>query len=224
LRKKKDVSAYMLSNASLDTILTNLERCLRPKQTACLKESITGSQRESKTKNNAICCNIPAMKKEFFDMPIRGIEDPQYLARFFSEKGHPFFVIKISDVMDMLQSDQIDLLHFLKQLGHSVPSNEMSLRNRIQRIGFQGYASLSITDICNALEMKDLIKLQEWVAAYREVRQGKYEPSKIDDCDCKGKVPKCKKCEGTGKISVLLEVSEIEEKLAQGVSWEEINV
>ena len=159
--------------------------------------------------------------------------DPKKLRDFFTKKGQPYLVIHTPDVMQMLQSDQCLYLQALKEVCGWDDHKDLELVERIKRSGFRGYVQIPIGILCDKLSMDALISWQGWVSAYQDVRLGKGGISKVEACDCTKLVgngrperqpnPKCNKCEGKGKLIILLEVSPLETALAEGKTWGEID-
>jgi hypothetical protein len=162
------------------------------------------------------------------------IDDPEYLKRWFLEKGHPFLVFRTADLMELLASDQRMFLRTVQTVVPAelrtgpIPERDDDLRGYLQRsVGFRGYVRVPIDRLIGKLEFDDLRRFQGFCTVYRSVRENKFEPSRVEDCDCiikNGPPPKkdCEKCEGTGRLTVLLEVSDVETALAEGRDWAEI--
>jgi len=155
---------------------------------------------------------------------IRGMDSPEHLRAWFQAMGHPYLVFKIADVLDLDDDDQRLYLDLLDRFGKAPPLHlATTTRRRVQRTGTNGYSLIPLEDLCAEATIKDLQVVQALVENYRGVRQGKFEPSIVDDCtNCKGNGAKCPHCDGTGKVRVLLEMSPLEIELARGTPWEDI--
>ena len=175
---------------------------------------------------------------------IPGMDTPQHVRDWFVAKGHPYLVFNVADVLEMVEDDQRLFLDIMARAGvgyapphitqhtpwgatsvpiHTPPAPD--LRGHIQRAGTRGYALVDISRLCE-VTIEELQAVQALCVAYRDVRQGKLEPSIKSPCDCtKGnRLDRgCPNCGGRGYVRVLLEMSEIEAALASGKTWEEID-
>lgn len=156
------------------------------------------------------------------------IDDPQYLKRWFLEKGHPFLVFRTADLMEMIASDQRLFLVTTQKIAPDqltsgpVPERDDDLRGYLQRsVGFLGYVKVSVAALIDGLPFEDLRRFQGFCSIYKSVRENKFEPSRVEECECGGKRD-CKFCEGTGRVTVLLEMSLVEEAIAAGKPFDEI--
>lgn len=158
---------------------------------------------------------------------IRGMDTPQRLRRFFEAKGHRNLVISTAVVMDLPlphRAALLDLLHAADlRTAPSGPAPDDGYRRQLQQMGVGGYLTVPIDTLCERLSIEQLERLQEWVCVYRDLRQARGEPVKMEVCECtqqngQQRPPKanCPKCAGSGQIQVVVEMSAEEIALAQG--------
>jgi len=150
---------------------------------------------------------------------LRGIDDPVRLRRFFEEKRQTNLVLRVADVMALREDDQVLLLLLLERFGTPAPEHP-TREGRLQRAGTNGYILISTADLCR-LDLEELQVVQALIHSYREIREGKGEPSAIESCDCtadrrRAPDPRCRMCSGTGELLVLQELSPEERELAGG--------
>lgn len=157
----------------------------------------------------------------------RGLNSPDRVLQFFLKKKHKYIVIEIADLLKMDLPSKAEFLDLLYQLGlEPEPSGSPPIdayRSRIQRLGFNGYLRVNIQLLCKTLSIEKLQQLQKWLSLYREIRKEQNKPIQMEICECQSN-PKCNICGGQGEIKILTEMSHIEEQLAQGKEWREINV
>jgi len=141
---------------------------------------------------------------------LRGIDDPVRLRRFFEEKRQTNLALR--------DDDQAFLLQLLDRFGNPAPEHP-AREGRLQRAGTNGYILIATADLCR-LDLEELQVVQALIHSYREIREGKGEPSAIESCDCtadrRAPDPNCRMCSGTGELLVLQELSPEERELAGG--------
>lgn len=162
------------------------------------------------------------MENEFL---VRGIDDKRRLLKFFAAKDHKNLVLRIADVLDMIQEDQnyvMNLVSLFKDMdpwyGDKNRRKAFFLKNYPD-----GYIRLPIDAILDPMELPDIEKLQAILYAYVEIRRGKGEPQEVEVCkECRGfgfvtegRKRTCKACMGEGKIIIFTEMSKREIKLAE---------
>lgn len=157
------------------------------------------------------------------------IDDPEYLRRWFLEKEHPFLVFRTADLMDMIASDQRLFLKTVQLVAPGQlragppPGRDEDLRRYLQRsVGLLGYVRVSVESLIDGLAFEELRRFQGFCSVYKDTRENKYEPIRVEDCECGG-ADRCLRCEGTGRITVLLEVSAVEQQLASGADYSEVD-
>lgn len=155
-----------------------------------------------------------------------GMDTSDHVLAFFRAKNHKYLTFKLADVLEMPEDDQLLFLDVATRVNgaplHNVPP-DASRRWRIQRLGHRGYLTISIDALCSIFSIEELQAVQAVCYSYRDVRQGKFEPSKVVMCGCEGRRADCPECEGSGKTTVLLEMSDLETALAEGKSWTQID-
>lgn len=153
-----------------------------------------------------------------------GLDNENKLRDFFLEKGHENLVIQTSIILEMSLPNKAFILDVLYKTGiinepSGIPPAD-AYRHRIQCAGFNGYLLVSLYQLCTELKIEELEELQHWLVIYREMRQRKGIPVKVEKCDCvkKGRKinPNCIKCGGFGELEVLVEMSDDEILLAKG--------
>jgi hypothetical protein len=149
----------------------------------------------------------------------RGIDTPERLLAWFKAKGHRNLVLRTADVFELAPIDQEDLADLLCKAVPNLPTpTPVNMRLWFQNRG--RHIVTAIDDLIEKLDMKDIARLQEIIGYYIEGRRGKGEPSKVEPCDCtdggRSPQPNCRLCDGTGRIHVLLEVTDEELQLANG--------
>lgn len=155
---------------------------------------------------------------------LRGIDKPDRLRKFFLARGHINLVIQISIILEMSLPNKAFILDFLYKMGIIDESSGIppidAYRHKIQCLGFNGYLLIDINQLFDKLTIEELEKFQYWLVIYKEMRQSKGIPKKIEKCDCvkKGRKinPNCIKCGGLGELEVLVEMSDDEILLAKG--------
>lgn len=146
---------------------------------------------------------------------MRGLDSPQRLLEFFKAKNHKRLVLRTADILQMLAEDQLLLTQLLVKLGRCPDEPGRPLRHRLQELGVNGYLLIPIDLLSSRLTLEDLQQLQAWLTEYQEVRHGRLEPSRTETCSyCGGKG--CQRCGQTGQLMVLLEISDEEQRLAEG--------
>lgn len=155
---------------------------------------------------------------------IRGLDTPEHLLAWMTAAGRKNVVLKVADVLDLPQDDQRLLVGLISVAsGTTEPAQRLegsALRSRIQALGTGGYILIPREEICS-LPIDDLAILQQWLAAYREVRLSKGEPSRVEPCAaCSGDGRRhgkmCSVCHGEGKMIIFLEISDEESRLSCG--------
>lgn len=154
----------------------------------------------------------------------RGLDNENKLREFFLEKKHKNLVVQTSIILEMSLPNKAFILDVLYKTGIiSEPSGNPptdAYRHRIQCLGFNGYLLIDLNQLCNKLNIEELEELQHWLVIYREMRQRKGVPIKIEKCDCvkkrKTPNPRCINCGGFGELEVLIEMSDDEILLARG--------
>lgn len=160
----------------------------------------------------------------------RGIDSPDRLRAFFALKGHKFLPIHLAEVIGMdlpSRAEFIDMAYMQELVdapSGAVPDD--GYRSRLQNMGFGGYLLIPIDHLIQDVDLERLQRYQAWFMRYRESRAGRWEPHVTEACDCTKKtgVPLegCKQCDGTGELSILVEMSQLEEMLAEGIPWDQI--
>jgi hypothetical protein len=156
------------------------------------------------------------------------MDDPERLRKFFRAKGHKQLVFRVADVLDMRADDQSLLIDTMARLGWATMPDEVPLRSKLQAAGVRGYICLSIEMACQALSLEELQALQALIYSYKETRSTKWFPSVEKPCDCTDNGTKiarvgCTHCSGRGMVNILVELSDEEQLLAEGKTWEEID-
>ncbi len=158
------------------------------------------------------------------DKPIlRGLDSPEHLKAWMEAAGREFLILRVADILDMTADSQRLGLEWIALAcgGEAATGLEgTELRSHIQGAGINGYIRVPRDGIC-ALSMDDLHVIQGWLSAYREVRLGKGEPSRTDQCGlCKGRGEvagaRCLDCGGEGATTTFLEISDEEAELSEG--------
>lgn len=141
----------------------------------------------------------------------KGLDTPKHLWDWLHASGRKNLVLRVADVLGLEERYQQRLA---AHLGHDDPVD----RSWWQQKGVNGYITIS-WDYFKDLTMAQLQDLQEILMHYVLVRQEKGEPSRKEVCECNRgdrPDPTCKYCDGTGAILVLLEMTEEEQRLAEG--------
>lgn len=131
------------------------------------------------------------------------------------DRGQRFMVWRVADLIGMHPERQQDWLALHERITKTPPTGTTP-RRKIQYLGPTGYVLWS-TEQLEALDMGACADLQDLVFHYEGVRQHKGEPCRSEPCTaCKPPHSKhCHQCAGTGRIWVLLEMSDEEIHLAQ---------
>lgn len=158
------------------------------------------------------------------DKPIlRGLDSPEHLRAWMEAAGREFVVLRVADILDMMEDDQRLGLEWIALAcgGEAIQGLEGTvLRSHIQGAGINGYIRIPREGICS-LSLDDLQVIQQWLSVYRDVRLGKGEPSRTDPCEhCRGRGQidglDCRECGGEGEIITFLELSDEEAALSEG--------
>jgi hypothetical protein len=169
---------------------------------------------------------------------IRGLDSPQHLRQWMEAAGRQALVLRVADVLDMSVENQRlgiqifnaaklgtvaqDVIEAMSSDAFTVPLEPVELRRAIQNLGVNGYIRIPRDQICS-LSIEDLQVAQQWLSAYRDVRLGKGEPSRVDPCEiCRGTGKtagsRCPECGGSGRITTFLEISPEEAALSEGAA------
>jgi len=152
---------------------------------------------------------------------IRGIDTPEHLLAFFKAKGHVNMVLRIVDVLELIQDDFL----FIKSVVSRVIGADQFGTPKIffLRLFPKGWIVLPWEKVLEGMKVPDMEKLQSALHAYKEIRWGKGEPNRVDPCPkCNGTGfkgtgdGKCENCDGSGKITTFLEMSDEEAAMAEG--------
>jgi hypothetical protein len=148
---------------------------------------------------------------------LRGIDDAARLLGFFGKKGHLNLVLRVVDVLELIQDDLHWVINVAASYGH---------RGDTQRLGDgwekrwllskfpSGWVVLPIEQLFASLKFRGLERLQSVIFAYRGIRMAKGEPHRKELCyKCSG--AGCRICDGFGEITTYLEMSEEEILLAK---------
>jgi hypothetical protein len=159
---------------------------------------------------------------------IPGLDTPDHLRRWFEARGQRWLVLRVADILGLSDDDQ-DLVIQLwtrARTDNAWSGLKLDATNRrpwLQRVGAPsgGYLRLRVDLLCASLSIEELQAVQAMLAAYRDVRQCKGEPSVDSWCECTEggrRAPQrgCPTCGGGGKVTVLVELTEEEQRLAEG--------
>lgn len=146
---------------------------------------------------------------------LRGIDDKRRLLGFFGAKGQKNLVLRVVDIVEMspaAQSSAMGMVALCQQIPTFPPGNDWK-RWWLSQFP-SGYVVLPIEKLLDPLPLAEVAKIQQVVAEYRNVRQGKGSPCRKDPCDkCGGRG--CDQCDD-GVVFTFLEMDEAEIALARG--------
>ena len=153
------------------------------------------------------------------------IGDKRRLLEFFAAKGHENLVLRIADVLELLNAHQDWLIRVISRTlaVTVVPEAEGTgwRKQWLLHLFSTGYIVLPFDDLFRYLNMDEVKRLQEVCFVYHGIRLEKGEPSRAETCSaCAGtgkfQGKTCPQCEGGGQIFVFLEMSDEERALARG--------
>lgn len=145
------------------------------------------------------------------------INDKRKLLGFFAAKAHRNLVLRVADLIELPLPSQAELVTLLRVYGGLAPFDAgREPRHFFLHHAFDGYLVVPFERLLQA-DIPVLAELQQILIEYREVRQSKGEPSKTEVCECEGHplFGGCPKCHGSGQITVYVEMSDEEKKLAE---------
>jgi hypothetical protein len=154
---------------------------------------------------------------------IPGINSKRKLIDFFLKKNHKNLVLRIVDVMDLIQEDRNFLMYHLSQLT-GIPfsfGNKQVVKSWFLKVYPSGYVVAPVSEFLDMFDLEGIERLQSILSAYVEVRRGKAYPVREDRCSCclgigrLGDKSECPKCFGSGAITTFLEISDEEVLLAE---------
>lgn len=146
---------------------------------------------------------------------IRGIDNKRRLLGFFAASGHRNLVLRVIDILDLSFKSQNVILGMLA-LAHQIPPDPPQEDwRRWWLLTFPtGYVVIPIVDLLGPIPLEEVATIQQVIAEYRNVRQGKGSPCRTDVCGACGGGG-CDQCDG-GKVYVFLEMDATEQELARG--------
>ncbi len=148
---------------------------------------------------------------------IRGIDDKRKLLGFFAAKHHHNLVLRVCDLIELPLPSQAELVTLLRVYGGLDPYDAgREPRDFFLHHSMDGYLVVPFAKLLEA-DLPVLQEVQQILYEYRDVRQGKGEPSRMEICECEGHplFGRCTKCDGSGKVIVYVEMSDDEKKLAE---------
>lgn len=152
-----------------------------------------------------------------------GLDRKERLFRFFKTKNHKNLILRVVDVLELVQDDQLYLISLLAKLRGSVcTATTANERKRyFLKVFPDGYIKFPLKWLAESVDMLALNRLQCIMFNYVAVRREKGVPFRIDVCekcngtgvDSAGKA--CFYCGGGGKIEIVVEMSDDEIALAE---------
>ena len=157
---------------------------------------------------------------------IRGLDSKDRLLRFFAAKKHNNIPLRVVDILEMRNEEQDYLARatFKALLPERLLDDARVNETRKQwwlRHFPTGWVVLPIDKTLEPMTMEQVQRFQQCMYEYKQVRQHKGEPNRIEDCGhCKGTGraggKECDHCGGEGMSITFLEMSPEEQTLAEG--------
>ena len=151
---------------------------------------------------------------------LRGIDQKTRLAAFFKAKNHRNLVLRVVDLIRLIQDDQQWMIHFLvKCLSYSeaTPQGDNWRKQWFKRNFPTGYIVIPVDAVLQHYSLQELARLQQIVHAVAELRFSDGAITRRETCEkCQG--TGCSWCGQTGVVETFLEVDATEQALAEGVS------
>ena len=155
---------------------------------------------------------------------VLGIGNRERLIKFFQARGQRNLVLRIVDVLEQRNDYQDFLIRTIENL-ELIQAGKTGVSPTVQK-GLQsrkdfflgkwpaGWIVLPLVDYLQSMSFDDVVKLQELIYNYQNIRCEKGEPCVVEQCrSCGGQG--CDGCCGMGKTTTLVEMSEEEEILSR---------